>query len=363
MSPVFIAQNLVNNASFENKKYCPVSYNKESLKNIEDWTQVSRGTPDYFHECSKQAGVPNNEFGHQEAKEGGAYAGFVTFSSSQLNYREYIQSKLSRPLNSGEMICVEFYVSPADQAVFVTDGVGVYFSKAKLSSSEKKVIEKEAQVSNPGLNIIDERDQWIKISDTFIAQGGEEFIIIGNFKNDKQQRVLKRSDEGAKNLVSNWAYLYFDNLVVKPVKTREACSCVNDIIKETVHDPPLELDEVRKIQFNSILFDFDESLITKDAQKELNKVLRVLNRNKSFFLEIIGHADIVGPDGYNLGLSKSRAEAVIAYFEERGIAKSRLQLRFHGSEQPVADNKTSEGRTQNRRVEFEVMQKIFTPYN
>ena len=79
---------------------------------------------------------------------------------------------------------------------------------------------------------------------------------------------------------------------------------------------------------------------------------------KGINLEVIiavGHTDSVGSDAYNQKLSVRRAEAVKAYLVSKGIEKNRIYTEGKGEKQPVADNKTKEGRTKNRRVEIEVV--------
>ena len=69
----------------------------------------------------------------------------------------------------------------------------------------------------------------------------------------------------------------------------------------------------------------------------------------------VGHTDSVGSEAYNQKLSVRRAEAVKAYLVSKGIEKNRIYTEGKGEKQPVADNKTKEGRTKNRRVEIEVV--------
>jgi len=69
----------------------------------------------------------------------------------------------------------------------------------------------------------------------------------------------------------------------------------------------------------------------------------------------VGHTDSVGTDAYNQKLSVRRAEAVKNYLTGKGIEKNRVYTEGKGEKQPVADNKTSEGRAKNRRVEIEVV--------
>ena len=79
---------------------------------------------------------------------------------------------------------------------------------------------------------------------------------------------------------------------------------------------------------------------------------------KGVNLEVIiavGHTDSVGSDAYNQKLSVRRAEAVKAYLVHKGIEKNRVYTEGKGKKQPIADNKTAEGRAKNRRVEIEVV--------
>ena len=69
----------------------------------------------------------------------------------------------------------------------------------------------------------------------------------------------------------------------------------------------------------------------------------------------VGHTDSVGNDAYNQKLSVRRAESVKAYLVTKGIEKNRIYTEGKGEKQPVADNKTKEGRAKNRRVEIEVV--------
>ena len=102
-------------------------------------------------------------------------------------------------------------------------------------------------------------------------------------------------------------------------------------------------------------FDFDKSAL-KPAGKE--KLDELIAKVKDVNLEVIiavGHTDSVGSDAYNQKLSVRRSEAVKAYLVSKGIEKNRVYTEGKGKKQPVADNKTAEGRAKNRRVEIEVV--------
>jgi OOP family OmpA-OmpF porin len=102
-------------------------------------------------------------------------------------------------------------------------------------------------------------------------------------------------------------------------------------------------------------FDFDKAVVKPAGKAKLDDLIAKV---KGINLEVIiavGHTDSVGSDAYNQKLSVRRAEAVKAYLVSKGIEKNRIYTEGKGEKQPVADNKTKEGRTKNRRVEIEVV--------
>ncbi|MES2362577.1 MAG: OmpA family protein [Pseudomonadota bacterium] len=102
-------------------------------------------------------------------------------------------------------------------------------------------------------------------------------------------------------------------------------------------------------------FDFDKSVLKPEGKAKLDDLV---GKIKDINLEVIiavGHTDSVGSDAYNQKLSVRRSEAVKAYLVSKGIEKNRVYTEGKGEKQPVADNKTAEGRAKNRRVEIEVV--------
>ena len=102
-------------------------------------------------------------------------------------------------------------------------------------------------------------------------------------------------------------------------------------------------------------FDFDKSVLKPEGKAKLDDLV---GKVKGINLEVViavGHTDSVGSDAYNQSLSVKRSEAVKAYLVSKGIEKNRVYTEGKGEKQPVADNKTTEGRAKNRRVEIEVV--------
>jgi OOP family OmpA-OmpF porin len=104
-----------------------------------------------------------------------------------------------------------------------------------------------------------------------------------------------------------------------------------------------------------VLFDFDKSVIKPDGKNKLDDLSQKVRAINLEVVIAIGHADWIGSDAYNQKLSVRRAESVKAYLVSKGVEPNRIYTEGKGEKQPVASNKTSEGRAKNRRVEIEVI--------
>jgi OOP family OmpA-OmpF porin len=102
-------------------------------------------------------------------------------------------------------------------------------------------------------------------------------------------------------------------------------------------------------------FDFDKSVLKPEGKAKLDDLVGKIQGINLEVIIAVGHTDSVGTDAYNQKLSVRRAEAVKAYLVSKGIEKNRVYTEGKGEKQPVADNKTAEGRAKNRRVEIEVV--------
>ncbi len=102
-------------------------------------------------------------------------------------------------------------------------------------------------------------------------------------------------------------------------------------------------------------FDFDKSALKPEGKARLDDLVGKLKAVNLEVVIAIGHTDSIGSNAYNQKLSMRRASAVKAYLVSKGIAANRIYTEGKGETQPVADNKTKEGRAKNRRVEIEVV--------
>ncbi len=113
-----------------------------------------------------------------------------------------------------------------------------------------------------------------------------------------------------------------------------------------------KLSDIPAIYKEQILFAFNEYLLTKKQTEFLDKLAGYLLEHPKDILEVGGHTDNIATKEYNVKLSQMRADEVKKYLVKKGIAEDRLFSRAYWYSQPVGDNKTPEGRTQNRRVNF-----------
>ena len=127
-------------------------------------------------------------------------------------------------------------------------------------------------------------------------------------------------------------------------------------VQEIKPEAPKPKPVAEKVTFAAdVLFDFDKSVVKPEGKSKLDDLS---NKVRGINLEVviaIGHADSIGSDAYNQKLSVRRAESVKAYLVSKGIEPNRVYTEGKGEKQPVASNKTKDGRQKNRRVEIEVI--------
>nr|WP_315216951.1 OmpA family protein [uncultured Duganella sp.] len=119
---------------------------------------------------------------------------------------------------------------------------------------------------------------------------------------------------------------------------------------------PVPVPTAQKVSFAAdAFFDFDKAVLKPEGKAKLDDVTSKLSSINLEVIIAVGHTDSVGSDEYNQKLSIRRAEAVKAYIISKGVDANRVYTEGKGEKQPVADNKTAEGRAKNRRVEIEVV--------
>ena len=112
-------------------------------------------------------------------------------------------------------------------------------------------------------------------------------------------------------------------------------------------------EETLKVNVSSeVSFDVNQATIKSSFRDSLNKVAYVVSDNRKTAIHVIGHTDSTGSESYNQQLSEKRASSVARYLSQNGVQNGRMRVVGRGENSPVADNSSSAGRSQNRRVEI-----------
>ncbi|NGY07013.1 OmpA family protein [Solimonas terrae] len=109
------------------------------------------------------------------------------------------------------------------------------------------------------------------------------------------------------------------------------------------------------IVLRGVNFEYDQAKLTVNAQTILDGVADALTAAPGIAVEVDGHTDSRGSDAYNQALSERRAQSVMQYLADHGVAADRMSAKGFGETQPVADNDTEDGRELNRRVELKIV--------
>ena len=121
------------------------------------------------------------------------------------------------------------------------------------------------------------------------------------------------------------------------------------------------IDNYTAGQTQTVTFKVNSATLSDDAKRTLDGIAGAVASQKSgFMVEIQGFTDTTGSEGYNNALSERRAESVRRYLVSKNVPLHRISIVGLGEEKPVADNKTRQGREQNRRVEVRILQSALT---
>lgn len=118
--------------------------------------------------------------------------------------------------------------------------------------------------------------------------------------------------------------------------------------------PNKTVDTVKITYLSRALFDFDRAVLRPEGKQELDQLVARLKTMTVEIVIAVGHTDSIGTDAYNLKLGQRRAESVKRYLVSQGLEASRVYTDTKGEREPVATNKTADGRARNRRVVVEV---------
>jgi hypothetical protein len=207
--------NLVINGSFENVNGCPWVNNTINESFVYHVSNPANYTPDYLNMCYTilgftSSGVPSNSRGYQIARTGNAYIGLDLWEKNT-SAREYIQLKFNDTLKQGHHYAFTCYVNMANKFRYATANFGAYFSVDSVSMPAFDVLPFVPQIENPDSNILTDTLNWMPITGTYLANGGEQYVLLGNFKPVAEGYDTAYQYYGSPTH-ANWAYYYIDDV-------------------------------------------------------------------------------------------------------------------------------------------------------
>lgn len=191
------SQNLVPNFGFEVQDTCP---DVSQLELAPPWDSPTLGTPDLFNSSCGFQNIPG--------RTGIGCSGVFCYNNFP-NNREYIQAPLTSPLVAGQTYCVSFYVKRLNYR-YAINRIGAYFSVGPENQTSTSVLNVYPQVENNQGNMLSSTG-WTEISGSFVANGNEDHIIIGNFSDDDDTDTLVVNASNAYTV----AFYLIDDIIVE----------------------------------------------------------------------------------------------------------------------------------------------------
>lgn len=277
-------------------------------------------------------------------------------------YREYIQVKLKKPLIKGGEYYCEFWVCRARLSKYVSNNLGVALSPTRLREDGWKPLTKIVPDYNYGEIMNADKREWQRISFTFTSPNRSEYLCIGNFFGNDETTLIEVKepiqatvDERA---FENSYYLIDDVMlcathVVEPMPEPEP-EPMAALEPEPEPEPVAPPEVGAVIKLDRVFFETAKWALLSESHDQLEEVVHLMKEYPSMEIAINGHTDSRGDNSYNQNLSENRTKSVFEYLVEQGIDASRMEYVGYGETKPIADNKYSDGRQLNRRVEFVV---------
>ncbi len=374
------SQNLIPNGGFEDLNIC-IAYQEGCFPSAWKSTSLKLAT---YHGSNQKVRTKNKR------------SISLLYLDLARNFdRRFIQSYLLCPIETGKHYSISFdYRSKLPRA----KSVGFFFSDTLIFDKSNFKLEnldaQEVALKN------DHPNEWQTYTLDFVAKKNAEVLVIGNFNSDDKTDQFTLSKKEQKKLDNSYEpknriWIELDNL--KLISRSEILNCdqmskkkyiysdkvrhsfefetpitpifSSTVQREIVYDEKQSVKPVEEVNATPITtlklkvglnrlegmeFEFGTTDLTTSAHQKLDVIVQYLIKNEKTKLKIIGHTDDVGNEIDNHMLSESRANEIRKYLITNGIAATRLSSKGMGESDPIASNRTPEGRQINRRVEVEI---------
>ncbi len=359
--------NLLENGSFE-----VIKGKVKGLGCIEasdEWKNVTTSKADLFVKENKNSFLltSGNTYGKEDPKEGDNYTGLVVYSPKDKIARNYITSPLAQPMLKGKKYCISMYISLAEGSKFATNQLGINFHKKQLKQEDNKNVIEKTSILHSQSKIVNATYGWEKVCGNYIAEGGEEFITIGNFTatdKTKTEKAIKIKDY--KGVLSDFAYYFIDDISVVMVDQKTSCDCgPNEDRKDTYYHKIIMLEDKmtpnERIEAHTAFFPFGKYELQETNRSTIDAVIREMKSNPTFILELFGHLDVneaelASKKPLFADLANRRIREVMKYMIENGIDEKRLISTPKDEKEPneeiLDDDDEDLKLAKNRRVMF-----------
>jgi len=268
---------------------------------------------------------------------------YIRYSPSELGIKqrsEVFQVELKDSLLKGEEYLIEYCTrieSKNKSAIIDKNNICIFLVKNKYHHTNmvfnpvREETIKENFKLKPDIFFYENRpvkdfSEWIKVSNKYIAKGGEKYFLIGHY-----------------GIAKNNVYINIDNITLQKVSKNKF-----NIENAKVGDAVI---------LENISFELNSSKLTESSYPTLNYLVECFNTYPKLKIEIAGHTDNTGNTEDNINLSESRAKSVVDYLISAGVEPNRVDAKGYGESLPISNNTTEVGREKNRRVEFKILQR------
>ncbi len=274
-----LAQNLVPNPSFEDTLDCFDHFGAPEA--AFPWFTPTYCTPDYYT-ANSDCGYPslNNPSGFQLPHSGVAYMGGYAWLGKS---REYYGVRLDSTLQSNIKYKAGFYVSRKEGLKHATDRIGIYFcaDTAGFYGNPAMQLYFIPQVENASGNILSDTANWTLITQTFLAVGGEQFLVIGNFRDSANTTVVIANP----NSIYYGAYYYIDDVFVYRCDTCSLTSLNNPSSKTTISVSPNPMNKSTVLNFIST-HEFLKTIYVIDLNGNIKEKIIIPNIEINYRVEL-----------------------------------------------------------------------------
>jgi hypothetical protein len=254
-SSAVIGQQFIPNPGFEQVLSCPDF--QSQLDRTTYWTSPStQGTPDYYHSCATNAlyAVPQNTVGDQQPVDGDAYVGFFLMIDQLVmaEWREYIQTSLIAPLVAGRCYRFRLHAALTEFSLISTWSLGVRFNTGPYTLPDPFIPGDAAHITLAPGTFLD-HENWTVLEGDYIASGGEDHLMIGNFLNDEDTPTQAISS--AQLNAGPFVYVLVDGLSLSPCDAMTATTSQEQVEGVTLTADGLSLTGSRWRSARIRLFD------------------------------------------------------------------------------------------------------------